>query len=327
MRNSTSSFTTSSITLFLFIAAATISIAPIAAAQITPGEFDQFNTAIGQRVETAVVLGTANSATTGGYKWQLNNATGTITRATWEFNIGNYHPIDLTNLKYVWTTNGGVGYADYHDEFLTGQLAGDNQQFQSYALGSEIGPRIFLTDDFSVLPQFGLIYGYTTEQFHDFTGAGTNPFFQELVNWQVQTLSVSPALQFQYEHTFSGVFKIRFRSDLAYYTTFPIQQSTHAWAFRSKSQVWDNSIDLDYKTGLRLLDCNMHIGGNFSRVDLFDGIAAAMDCSHFYNIFGRVTLDTTNKLGFINLLGLGSNYTWGTGFHGYAVGVLVGVSF
>jgi hypothetical protein len=64
-----------------------------------------------------------------------------------------------------------------------------------------------------------------------------------------------------------------------------------------------------------------------SRADLFDGIAAAMDCSHFYNIFGRISFDTTHKLGFINLLGIGSNYTWGTGFHGYAVGILVGVSF
>jgi hypothetical protein len=41
-----------------------------ALAQFTAADFDQLNTAIGQRVETAVVLGTANSITTGGYRWR-----------------------------------------------------------------------------------------------------------------------------------------------------------------------------------------------------------------------------------------------------------------
>jgi hypothetical protein len=313
---------TYSIALLLVIAV----VSP-AFSQITPDEFNDLNTAIGQRVETAVVLGTANSISTGGYKWQLDNADGTITRATWEFNLGDYHPIDLSNIRYVWTTDGGVGYADYHDDFLSGNFAGDSERFQSYALGSDIGPRIFFTDDLSLLPQIGLIYGYTTNTFDNANGAANDVIIHSLVNWHVQTLSLTPAIQGQYEHTFFGNFRVRFRSEYAYYSTFPIQRSTHAWSFRSNSEVWQNLIDLDYKTGIQLLTCPLHVGGNFSRTDLFDGIAAAMDCSHFYNITGRISLDTSRTIGLISELGLSGTYTWGTGFHGYAFGIIFGVSF
>jgi hypothetical protein len=305
---------------------ALLAVPSISSAQITPEEFNDFNTAIGQRVETAVVLGTANSISTGGYKWQLDNADGTITRATWEFNLGDYHPIDLSDFRYVWSTDGGVGYANYHDQFLTGQLAGDDERFQSLALGSDIGPRIFLTRDISVLPQIGLIYGYTKNEFNDVGNDLSDPVLRTFVNWHVQTLSVTPSFQAQYEHIFSGVLKLRLRSEYAYYSTFPIERSTQAWSFRSNSEVWQNLIDADYKTGVQLLTCNLHLGGTFSRTDLFDGIAAAMDCSHFYNVSGRITFDTTRPLKYISELGLSGTYTWGTGFHGYSFGIIFGVS-
>jgi hypothetical protein len=307
----------------LFVA---LFVTSTAFSQITGDEFNSLNTSIGQRVETAVILGTANTVTTGGYKWQLDNATGTITRGTWEFEFGDYHPIDLSNIKYIWSTDGGVGYADYTDEFLAGQLEGDNQRFQSYALGSEIGPRVFFTNDISVLPQIGLIYGYTTNTFHDLTGAGADAIINSLVNWQVQTLSVTPSIQAQYEHTFSGVLRLRLRTIYTYYCTFPVQRSTQAWSFRSNSEVWENLIDVDYKTPIQLLHNDLHLGGTFYRTDLFDGISAAMDCSHFYNITGRISFDTSRTLGVLSELGVSANYTWGTGFHGYAIGIIVGVS-
>jgi hypothetical protein len=298
----------------------------LALAQFTAGQFDQLNTAIGQRVETAVVLGTANSISTGGYRWRLNDASGDITRGTWEFNLGDKHPIDDTGLSYRWNCDGGVGYANYTDLFLDGPLIGNQEKFQSYALGSNVGPRIFLTDDFSIMPEIGLVYGYTVNEFDDFTGIA-NPVLDSLVNWHVQTLSVTPSIQAQYARTLFGRLKLQARSNYAYYSTFPIERSTGALSFRSNSEVWQNSLDLDYNTGVRLLGCNLHLGGTFSRTDLFDGIEAAIDVDHYYNVASRLYLNTTGKLFVLSKLGVSGSYTWGHAFHGYAVGLVIDFSF
>ena len=298
----------------------------LALAQFTAGEFDQLNTAIGQRVETAVVLGTADSITTGGYRWRLNDASGDITRGTWQFNIGDKHEIDNSGLNYQWNYDGGVGYANYTDLFLSGPLIGNREKFQSYALGSSVGPRVFLTDDLSVMPEIGLIYGYTVNEFDDFTGIA-NPILDTLVNWHVQTLSVTPSIQGQYARTFFGALKLQARSNYAYYSTFPIERSTGALSFRSNSEVWQNSLDLDYKTAVRLLGCDLHLGGTVSRTDLFDGIQAALDVDHYYNVSGRVYFNTAGKLLILSKLGVTGSYTWGHAFHGYSVGAVIGVSF
>jgi hypothetical protein len=301
--------------------------ASLASAQVSSGALDQLDQAIGQRVETALILGTANSISTGGYKWQLDNADGTITRATWEFDLGNKHPIGDTGLHYVWNYDGGVGYANYHDQFTDGVLAGNDERFQSYALGSNIGPRIYFTNDISVLGEAGLIYGYTINQFQGLTNVGNSLVVDSLVNWHVQTLSVTPSIQLQYERTFFGSLKVLARSNFAYYTTFPIEQSTGFYSFRSNSEVWQNSLDLDYRTGLRLFNCEAHVGGTVTRTDLYDGIREGLDVNHYWSAAGRVTFDTDKKLWILSELGIGGSYTWGDGFHGDAIGIIFGISF
>jgi hypothetical protein len=177
-----------------------------------------------------------------------------------------------------------------------------------------------------VLPEIGLIYGYTVNEFDNFTGIG-NPILNTLVNWHVQTLSVTPSIQGQYARTFFGSLKLQARSNFAYYSTFPIERSTDALSFRSNSEVWQNSLDLDYNTGVRLLGCNLHLGGTFSRTDLFDGIEAAIDVDHYYNAAGRIYLNTSGKLFILSKLGVSGSYTWGHDFHGYAVGLVIDFSF
>ena len=299
----------------------------LAAGQVTPGELDQLNQAIGQRVESTVILATANSLTTGAYTWNLDNTDVDITNLTWEFDIGDKHPIGQTGLQYMWSSEGGAGFANYRDQFVTGPLVANEERFQSYPIGESIGPRIFFTDDISVLTEAGLIYGYTVNEFDAVTIPGQIVVDDSLVNWHAQTLTFTPSIQLQYERTFFGVLHVRARSNFAYYVTGPIERSTDAWSFRSSSEVWDNGIDLDYNTGIRLLGCEMHLGSSISRTDLFDGIETALDTSHYYNIAGRLMFDTSGKLWILSQLGLGTSYTWGEGFRGYDFGVVLGISF
>ena len=227
----------------------------------------------------------------------------------------------------MWNCDGGVGYASYHDLFLTGALEGNSEKFESYAIGSNIGPRVYLTDDISILTEIGLIYGYTINNFDGPTPVGRSLVLDSLVNWHVQTLSVTPSIQGQYERTFFRCLKLQARSTYSYFTTFPIERSTGLYDFSSESEVWQNSLDIDYNTGLRLLDFPLHLGGTISRTDLFDGIHAAMDVSHYYNVAGRIYFNTKPTLSIVGKLGMAASYTWGNGFHGYALGVVFDVTF
>jgi hypothetical protein len=296
-----------------------------ASAQEPPGVIDQLDKSIGQRVETTVILGTANSIDTGAYKWNLDDSTVDITRLTWEFAIGDKKSIGKTGLQYVWATDGGVGVGNYKDEYTTGPLIGNEEKFQTYTFGENFGPRIFFTDDISVLPEAGFIYGYTVNEFNPIDSTGDSVIADSLVNWHVQTLTFTPSIQLQYQHTFFDKLRIQARCNYAYYITGPIERSTDFWSFRSDSGVLQNGVDVDYKTDMQLFGGNMHFGSRISRTDLYGGAQEATNVNHYYNIAGRVTFET--DLWIVSMLGLGGSYTWGNGFHGYNIGIILGISF
>jgi hypothetical protein len=303
-------------------------IASTAAAQNLGESDDQIQQSIGARVTTSVILSTADGINTGAYKWSLNSATGDISRLTWDFDFTDEKPLGDTGLEYMWTSNGGVGYSDYTDFYSTGPLAGNDSHFQTLALGENVAPRIFLTKDFSILPSFGLIYGYSRNELQAGDAAGTSLLSSEPspVDWRAQTLTGTPGFQVQYQRFF-GPLRVRIRSTYSYYWTSPIEQSTDAISFRGSADAWENLADLDYNTGVRVLDCDMHAGATFTRTDLFGDLQEAVNTDHYYTVGARLTLDTKDKLPFLARIGPGGTYTWGKGFHGGSVGIVIGIYF
>jgi solitary outer membrane autotransporter-like beta-barrel protein len=303
-------------------------MASAAVAQIPTASIDELDNSIGARVLTSVVLSTADGINTGAYKWSLNSATGDISRLTWDFDFTDEKPLGDTGLEYMWTSNGGVGYADYSDFYSTGALSGNDTHFQSLALGENVAPRIFFTDDISVLPSIGGIYGYTRNELQAGNPAGRNLLSASSspVDWNVQTFTTTPGFQVQYQRFF-GPLRVRIRSNYNYYWTSPITQSTDAISFRGSADAWENLVDLDYNTGLQVLKCDLHAGATFTRDDLFGDLQQAVNTDHYYTIGARLTLDTKAHLPFVAKLGPGVTYTFGHGFHGYSAGLVIGIYF
>ena len=58
---------------------------PLARGQVTPGEIEQLDQVVGQRVEATAVLGTQSIASRSGLGWTLNDANGDIYKIPWKF--------------------------------------------------------------------------------------------------------------------------------------------------------------------------------------------------------------------------------------------------
>jgi hypothetical protein len=316
------------IAILIFFCAALVPA--LARSQAVPAtEMNQLNDVIGSRVQTSLVLATANGINTGGYKWNLNDTSGTITRVTWEFDASDKKPLGETGLTYLLDSEGGVGFANYDNHFDNGVLDGNDSKFRTVALGEDIGPRVFFNDYFSLLPQFGLIYGYTKNSFSANNATGDE--LEDLVpggdvDWSANTLTLTPGMQFQYEQIFDWL-KVQFRSGWMYYYTFPIATSTDDYSFHSTANSWQNGLDLDCDLGFPEGKWHYFVGGAFSRTDLWGGLRQTMDVDHYYDISGRVVIKTKKTPFYFNQFGLGGGYTFGKGFHGTYFGLVVGLAF
>ena len=283
----------------------------------------QIDTVIGQSVETLAVLSTQSEVSTGGYKFNIHQTDGQATKAPWTLDLGGRKSLGDTGLQWTPVFSGGVGFADFTDHFLNSPLEGNSSEYQTLAAAAALGPRIYLIHDFSILPSMGLIYGYTQNNFHaaniegeDFEQAQRNG----LVDWHAQTISITPSCELRYLVK-PDPWQITVYSTYSYYETWPIERSTDALSFQSNSAAWVNGLDVDYRTNRYLLDCPIHLGGRFSRTDLYGGLRQSLATNDFYQIGFRVTLDVHGKIPLLDRLGVGAAYVWGEGFHGYTVGI------
>jgi hypothetical protein len=278
---------------------------------------------IGQGVETFAVLTTQSAISTGGYKFNIHDADGQATKIPWTVDLTDRQPLFATGMEWAPVFSGGVGYADFTDKFRMRPLAGNESEYQTLAAAAALGPRIFLTPDFSILPSLGFIYGYTENNFRALNTLGTE--FEQaqrghLVDWHAQTLTVTPSIELRYVVK-PGPWTIMLFSDYSYYQTWPVERSTESLSFQSNSNAWVNGIDADFRTELSLFDCPVHLGGRFSRTDLYGGLRQSLGTNNFYQIGGRITLDTRGKLPLLERVGIGLAYVWGSGFSGYTVGI------
>jgi hypothetical protein len=280
---------------------------------------------IGQSVETLSVLSTQSAISTGGYKFTIHQTDGQATKIPWTIDLTRRQSLGDTGLFWAPVFSGGVGYADFTDHFVNRPLEGNASEYQTLAAAVGLGPRIYLTHEFSVLPSFGLIYGYTQNNFHAFNIEGED--FEQaqrngLVDWHAQTITITPSIELRYQVK-PDPWEITVFSIYSYFQTWPIERSTEALSFQSNSAAWVNGVDVDYRTRFRLLDCPIYLGGRFALTDLYAGLRQSLATNNFYQLGGRITFDVHGQLPIITRLGVGAAYVWGEGFHGYSVGIEV----
>jgi hypothetical protein len=330
---------------FLFLLAALSAHAQL----LPPGALGQLDDAIGQRVEATAIIGTQNVASRAGLGWTLNNASGSIYKIPWETEMRQPRPLNSSNeiwaplferppgdtnfnigsyLRWAPVFEGGIGYAQFADDFNTSVLAGNQSDYYTFALALGLGPRLYFGNSgFSILPSFSVLYAYTQNDFRANTPAGKLVVANgQFVNWNVNTISLVPQFEFQYKKTF-GRWTPLFSSTFAYFNTRPITRSTEALSFRSQSEAWANKVDLDYLTRLKPVSFPMHLGADFIRTDLYDGLRNALDTSYYYQTDGRITFDILGRIWKVKSVGVTGGYFWCSAFHGYSIGLQGSMQF
>jgi len=298
------------------------------AQSLPPGALDQLDRAIGQRVEATAVVGTQSIATRSGLGWKLNDAEGEILKQPWKFELFDPMPMGDDWLQWTPVLEGGVGYGGFENHFNNSTLAGNQSDFDTIALSIGSGPRLYFGDTgFSVLPAFDFLFAYTENHFTAGTPAGEALVTDgRYVNWETWTISFVPSFEGRYKKTF-GRWTPEFTSTVAYFHTIPLSRSTDALSFRSDSGVWANRADLDYLTPWSVWHFPMHLGGSFTRTDLYGGLRDSMGTDHYYDGNARITFDLNGQLWKLTEIGIVGGYFWSDAFDGFSFGITGDVKF
>jgi hypothetical protein len=238
-------------------------------------------------------------------------------------------------MKWQPRLQGEIGYLTLKNHFNTGLLAGDKNEYDTFAFEFGGGARFWFDEHLSLAPTISGIYGHTENDFSansSFGQANHDAAAKAgLINWDVDTWTIVPGAGLSYQWTWKRT-TFTLSSTYTYFHTQDFHSSSPIVDINSDSQTWENKLDVDVTTGVTLLNRELHVGGYYSWTgfygDLGNGFSeSGLDVNHVNEIHGRVVLDYLNKLWKVKWLGVGISYFWGEHFNGWSVGADVAFKF
>ena len=303
---------------------AILSSAASAQPVLPPGALQQFQEAVGNRIEAVSILGGDYSAAGGIYTFRGGSlADLSISKIGGGGEVASPKPLGLGSVQWAPVLQGNVGMVSAANTFRTGYLAGNQMKYDTLALELGAGAAFYLTDDLSLAPTLSGIYGRVENSFSpqnangDYikaVGSGT------VVDWTMDTWSLVPALELDYQWLWDRA-TFEFSSGYSFFHTESFQSSSPILGVNGDSSTWANKLDVDLPLGLALFGREFHVGGFFSRTEIFGNAARGLNTGYVYTANGRLVLDFLGQLWKLKWLGLGVSYFWGHDFSGWSAGV------
>ena len=274
---------------------------------------------MGSNIETFSILGSDRSMSSGSYEGKLNpDASLDISRLPIRWESDTHYNIFGAKVAPVLRT--GVAWGDADNTIRTGPLFGDRVSYESLIFNLGLGGRVRVTDSFSITPSFDLIYGQTEQTFTPRSDAGRlldRNYRGELVNWDTDTLTYAPKLDFDYRKTFGAV-DFRYTLSLGYYETDVVGGDGD---FESDSSVIANTIGVEVPLGVSLFEWPLRSEIDFTRVDSSGGIENSLRTDSFYRANVSLITRETKRFPLLTKIGIDGGYTWADSFDGYSLGV------
>ncbi len=297
-------------------------------------QLNDFKNVVGSRVEAATILG-GDYGASGGAFTSVNNSSGSV-----DVNISKFGgmgdvgaPRQLGDLDIGWQpqVQGSMGYLTAKKTYNSGTLLqGDQNENKTFAIQFGGGARFWFDDHFSIAPTFMGMYGHTENSYtarSTFGMANLQTAKQlGLIDWNVDTWTVRPALNLQYQYTWHRVI-FTLSSDPTYYYTESFQSSSPNVDVNGNSESIDDKLDVDVPLGVELFGHELRTGGYFSRTELFDGLQNGLNTDHIYEVHGRLVLDFLDQLWKVQWIGIGGSYMWSGNFNGWSIGADVAFRF
>lgn len=306
-------------------------------AQISPSQAAGIQNAIGARVEALTILGGDFGLSDGNFhsSGALRRGSGadmdtSVTKLGGDGDVGD--PRRLGNLNVGWQPRlqGNVGYLESTNHLRTSLLAGDASELNTFAIEFGGGARFWTSERLSFAPTVMVLYGHTEDSYSAQSPFGRRnlPELQQLglVDWNVDTWTLRPALNIQYVVAL-GRALITLSSDPTGFFTHGFERSSADVRVGGDSGLVTNKIDLDIPLGVELYGREVRAGGYLSRTDLLGDLKQGLEVQHLNEVHGRIVLDFLNQLWKVQWLGLGASYIWGTNIRGWTVGADVAFRF
>jgi len=313
------------------IATSLLPVMPVQA-QLTPTEINDLRNTIGNRIETMTILGGDYGVGGGSYSSSAkgDNANINTTKFGGSGEVGAPQPLGDLDIGWQPRVQGSMGYLTANNKFQSGLLDDDTSKYKTFAIQFGGGARFWLNDHFSIAPTVMGMYGHTENNF-----TAGNTFSQDnlteakqlgLIDWSVDTWTIRPSLNLQYQYTWHRVI-FTLSSEPTYFYTKSFDSSSANLNVEGNAEAWDNKLDVDAPLGVELFGHELRTGGYFSRTDLYGDLEDGLATSYVYEAHGRLVLDFLNQLWKVQWIGLGGSYLWGNDFHGWSVGADVTFRF
>src|ERR1017187_1010888 len=298
-----------------------------AGAQIPPNLITSLKNNVGSQVQTTIILG-GDYGLSGGSYTLLNPSEGNTDVKISKFGgIGDIYPIrPLGDLGIGWQpqVQGSMGYLTGKKYYSAGTLQqGDVNEDKTFAIQFGGGARFWFNDQFSIAPTIMGMYGNTRNSYgaHSAFGQANQALAKQLglIDWNVDTWTIRPALNFQYQYTWRRTI-FTLSSDLTYYDTGDFSSTSPAVNAAENSESWETKLDVDVPLGVELFGHELRTGGYFSRTQLYDGLKDGLNTDFINEVHGRLVLDFLNQLWKVQYIGIGYSYIWGDNFDGWSIG-------
>jgi len=186
------------------VAAAGLSGSAALAQPVLPaGALEQLQKVVGNRIEAISILGGDYAAAGGVYAFRGGNlADLSISKLGGGGEVASPKPLGIGSLQWAPLLQGNVGMVSAKNQFQTGYLAGNEMNYDTLALAAGGGVAIYFTEHLSLSPTVSGMYGRVENTFTPqnangnlvkTVGSGT------LVDWTLNTWSVVPSLELNYE--------------------------------------------------------------------------------------------------------------------------------
>jgi len=318
---------------FVIVTTAALGQAPVstlAQPVVPPEAVAQFQLLVGDRVEAVSILAGDYAAAGGIYTFRGGTmADVSITKVGGGGQVAATRSLGLGDLRWAPVLQGNVGLVSADNHFASGYLQGNEMTYNTFAIEGGGGVAIYFTEHLSLVPTLSGIYGHVENEFHPQNANGdliASAASGTLVDWTMQTWSVVPALELDYQWTWGRTI-FAFSSRYNFFHTESFQSTTSALSVNGNSSTWENKLDVDVPLGLKVLDRELHTGGFFSRTELYGDSATGLNTDYIYTANARMVLDVLGDLWKVRWVGVGASYFWGQDMGGWSMGLDMRLEF
>jgi hypothetical protein len=306
-------------------------------AQISPSQATLIQNAIGARVEALTILGgdfglsDGNFHSTGALGPGTGSDTDTsVTKLGGDGDVGDPRPLGDLSVGWQPRLQGNMGYLESTNHLRTPLLSGDTSELNTFAIEFGGGARFWTNESLSFAPTVMVLYGHTEDSYTAQSVFGRRNLAElqqlGLVDWNVDTWTLRPALNIQYVVAIDRAL-ITFSSDPTGFFTHGFERTNADVRVGGDSGFVTNKIDVDIPLDVEFYGHELRSGGYLSRTDLLGDLKQGLDAQHLNEIHGRIVLDFLDQLWKVQWLGLGASYIWGTNISGWTVGADVAFRF